>query len=90
MEYVDGIMIKDLKEDENEIIWSYIAEQILIALKYLHEKEICHRDLKPENIMFTETGAVKILDFGLSKDLKLFEMSSAVGTQGYASPEQIL
>lgn len=42
------------------------------ALSYLHKKHICHRDIKPENILFDRTtGNIKIIDFGVSKNLKM-------------------
>ena len=45
----------------------YIAE-IIIAINYLHNKDILYRDLKPENILINDDGHIKLADFGLSKE----------------------
>ena len=78
-----------------------IARQISEAVAYAHERGIIHRDLKPANIMITESGLVKVLDFGLAKlaatedsigDTATFPRTDAgtiVGTIGYMSPEQV-
>ncbi|GAC1666796.1 MAG: hypothetical protein NVS9B2_07410 [Steroidobacteraceae bacterium] len=68
--------------------------QVLDAVKYAHEKHVIHRDLKPSNIFVTESGQVRLLDFGvarlLQEDGDQTQISRIYGqalTPDYASPE---
>ena len=68
------------------------ARQIGEGLAAAHELGVIHRDLKPENILLTESGRVKILDFGLAKHLgadTVDQHGQIEGTLFYMSPEQI-
>ena len=69
-----------------------IGQQIARALAAAHTQEIVHRDIKPENIIVRPDGGVKVLDFGLARQvLKPSENSNAslpAGTLRYMSPEQ--
>ena len=56
------------------------------AIQHAHELAIVHNDLKPENVLVTESGAVKVIDFGLAAFAG--ECEPAGGTLGYASPER--
>jgi serine/threonine protein kinase len=70
--------------------------QILDAVKYAHEKHIIHRDLKPSNIFVSESGQVRLLDFGVAKMLQedadepqLSRIYGQALTPDYASPESL-
>ncbi|XP_034626456.1 calcium/calmodulin-dependent protein kinase type 1G [Trachemys scripta elegans] len=69
---------------------SVVIQQVLAAVKYLHENGIVHRDLKPENLLYLtpeENSKIMITDFGLSKMEQNGIMSTACGTPGYVAPE---
>lgn len=73
-----------------------IFGRICAGLIEAHEKGIVHRDLKPSNIMVLEKGAVKIMDFGVSKilnlepnALRLTQTGTLIGSPLYMSPEQM-
>ncbi len=69
-----------------------IAREIALALDYAHRSNVIHRDVKPGNILISETGLVKLMDFGISKILEHGQdgVTQARGTPQYMPPEQIL
>ena len=84
---VDKI-IKDRFIKENKV--KRIFHDILSAVNHLHHRGICHRDLKPDNFIFSDKGdksALKMIDFGLSKNYLTEELNSLVGTPYYVAPE---
>ena len=94
MEYVEGEVLaarlgQRLELDAAVGIFRHIAE----GIKAAHENQIVHRDIKPANIMITVKGAVKILDFGLSKalcansDQTTTAQGTVLGTIAYLAPE---
>lgn len=107
MEYVEGKTLRELLREKAVGVSDAleISLQIVEALVATHKRGIVHRDIKPENVIVTETGLVKVLDFGVAKllDFQTPERSSispkislvntspgmVMGTIGYISPEQL-
>ncbi|KAI1087441.1 hypothetical protein F5B19DRAFT_499912 [Rostrohypoxylon terebratum] len=94
MEYVPGGDLGKLIQDRGPIAEPYVkimAQQLLDALKYLHENKITHRDVKPDNILIQSTNplVVKLTDFGLSKmiDTEQTFLKTFCGTLLYCAPE---
>lgn len=70
MELVEGkSLARAMKKGLEPHARMRIAEQVAGVLVAAHEKGVVHRDLKPDNVMITEDGQVKVLDFGLSRQL---------------------
>ena len=101
MEYVDGLTIKDIVK-MNGALPIGRAIHILLdtcrSLKEAHDLNLVHRDIKPQNIMLCVQGGihdmVKVLDFGLVKDLEnnteeLTKQTEITGTPLYMAPERI-
>lgn len=68
-----------------------IFESLCAALDYAHQFTV-HRDIKPENVMIGNEGAVKLMDFGISKLVTHTSMTATsvvMGTPHYMSPEQL-
>jgi serine/threonine protein kinase/tetratricopeptide (TPR) repeat protein len=105
MEYVEGRSLRQLINlralDGAGML--DIALQICDGLAEAHRQGVIHRDIKPENIVRTERGRVKLLDFGLAKNIErampddsgrtvaenLTESGVVMGTLSYMSPEQL-
>lgn len=96
MELVHGMNLRDIVRNEGPLSPERAARLLLPvtrALQASHDAGIIHRDIKPANIMVTNTGAVKVMDFGIARALDdstsaMTQTSAVIGTAQYLSPEQ--
>lgn len=94
MEYVEGTSLKDHLRSRGGKIGFEEAKRILLpvtdALAVVHSKGIIHRDVSPDNIILTDSGKVKLIDFGAAR-YSLGDMSRSLDVvlkHGYAPREQ--
>ena len=96
MERVNGRTLRDIITEDGPMTLEEAAEilkPVADALQASHEAGIIHRDVKPANIMLTNTGQVKVMDFGIARALDdstsaMTQTSAVIGTAQYLSPEQ--
>src|SRR6185369_4633226 len=105
MQYIEGETLAECMEREPLSLSTAlaIAEQAAEGLAEAHARGIIHRDIKPQNMMLAHRGQLKILDFGLAKQMVVSESvdneaptemllskpGHVVGTMPYMSPEQV-
>ncbi|MBN1918206.1 MAG: Flp pilus assembly complex ATPase component TadA [Verrucomicrobia bacterium] len=95
MEYVEGRTLRSLVRRSGRLTPDRaldVAAQVCQALEYAHAMGCIHRDIKSANVMVTESGQVKLMDFGLVQvtgQTVLTRTGSVMGTPEYMSPEQI-
>ena len=102
MEYVDGVPLTEYCVEHTCSIEERLQlfRAVCEAVQYAHQHAVIHRDLKPSNILVKPNGTIRLLDFGIAKQLESLETPAKKGTDqtmtglrlmtpAYAAPEQI-
>jgi len=91
MEYVKGESLEAVLDRERSLdvprAINY-AVQILKGVDHAHSATILHRDLRPANVMVSDSGVVKVADFGTSRFLEKSHATTVIGSPPYMAPEQ--
>lgn len=71
-----------------------LASLICEALEHMHDQGVIHRDLKPQNVMICSDGTIRVMDFGIARDVVSRRItrvgnSKSMGTPDYMAPEQV-
>jgi eukaryotic-like serine/threonine-protein kinase len=96
MEYLPGGTLKDRIISRGALparTAAAVALQIAQALRVAHERGVIHRDIKPHNILITDSGDVKVTDFGIARAADASTIShpgDILGSAKYISPEQAM
>jgi serine/threonine protein kinase len=98
MEYVEGTPLTDYCRKNNCSVETRLNlfRAVCEAVRHAHSNAVIHRDLKPSNILVKADGTIRLLDFGIAKQLESLDLTidqTMTGlrlmTPAYAAPEQI-
>ena len=96
MELVDGRPLSEVlrRDGALEVTRALdLVAQVADALQRAHERSIVHRDVKPANLLVTDTGTVKVTDFGIAWAMHAAPLTVTgplLGTVHYMAPEQLM
>jgi len=100
MEYVEGVPLTEYCSEHTCSIEERLQlfRAVCEAVQYAHQHAVIHRDLKPSNILVKPDGTIRLLDFGIAKQLESLEAPAGrdqtltglrLMTPAYAAPEQV-
>lgn len=97
-EYIPGRTVHELLNDSPGRHFSAaralgVLKEIARAVEHAHGRRVIHRDLKPANVMISDEGWVKVMDFGIARqvaDSMMTTTKTIVGTPTYMAPEQAM
>jgi eukaryotic-like serine/threonine-protein kinase len=98
MEYVDGVPLNDYCRERRSPAGERLRlfRSVCEAVQYAHAQAVIHRDLKPSNILVKRDGSIRLLDFGIAKQIEGMDSAPEqtrtglrLMTPAYAAPEQI-
>lgn len=92
-EYISGVTLGEYLVERGKLMPEEVIQimaGLCDVLRVVHEQGIVHRDLNPNNIMLSGDGVVKLIDFGIAREIKEAQKqdTTILGTVGYAAPEQ--
>lgn len=91
-EFVPGLTLQQcLDKGMDSVAREKAFLQLLEVMSYAHRMKIIHLDIKPDNMMITPSGDLKLLDFGVARDLSLYSLNDpGYGSRQYMAPEQFI
>ena len=94
MEFLEGESLESLIERRPTLSVQEKLNHIIPvcrALNFAHKRGVIHRDIKPANVMLTKEGRIKVVDFGIARQIEssVTQTDAIIGTLAYMSPQQI-
>jgi serine/threonine protein kinase/formylglycine-generating enzyme required for sulfatase activity len=92
MELIAGRTVAEILSQKKQFaveVFLELFHQFTSALAYIHSQNVLHRDIKPQNLMYDKDGVLKVMDFGIARDMASGQTNqpTRIGTPTYMSPE---